>query len=469
MLTFAANMTRQAPLELGEKPIPQLLFQYALPSIVAMTATSTLNIVDRIFIGQGVGPLAIAGLASTLPFMNLGAAFGAMVGVGTGAVISIRLGQEKYDTALRVLGNAVTLNIIIGLLFAVICWIFLDPLLILFGASQNTLPYARDYMQVLLIGNVISHSYLGLNNVIRAAGHPTKSMLCTILAVGLNCVLDPLFIYGFHWGIRGGAIATVIAQTASFVWQLFILSNPSEVLHLQRGIYRVSLKIIRQIIAIGMSPFLMNCCACLVVIFINTGMRKYGDLLPIPGGGDRAIAAYGIDNSVIFFFLMIVVGINQGMQPIAGYNWGARKNERVWEVLRYAILVATVITSIGFFIGELAPEFVVSMFTKDKHIIEIAARGFRIDVLVFPVVGTQMVISNLFQNIGHAGKSIILSLTRQALFLLPGLYLLPLLWGLDGVWTAIPIADALSIILALIMLGWLIRHVRRAELSSHTR
>ncbi len=459
MFTFASTMKQQAPLELGTESVSKLLFQYAMPAIIAMTASSVLNIVDRIFIGQGVGPLAISGLATTLPFMNLSAAFGAMVGVGAGAVISIRLGQGNYDTAKRVLGNTVTLNIIIGVAFAAGCWLVLDKLLVWFGASSNTLPYAREYMEVLLLANVISHSYFGLNNVLRAMGHPTQAMMCTILAVGLNCLLDPLFIYVLHWGIRGAAIATVLAQTASLVWQFFVLSNPQEALHLQRGIYRMSGTIVWQIIAIGMSPFLMNCFACIVVLFINTGMRKYGDMLPIENGGDMAIAAYGIVNSVIFFFLMIVMGINQGMQPIAGYNWGARQNSRVWQVLRYALFVATCITTVGFLIGELIPELVIRMFTNDRNIIAIATRGFRIDVLVFPIVGAQMVIGNFFQNIGHAGKSILQSVTRQALFLVPGLYLLPLFWGLDGVWAAIPISDTLSFGVAVGMLIWLIKHV----------
>ncbi len=456
-------MAQEAPLELGTERVSKLLFQYALPAIVAMTASSILNIVDRIFIGQGVGPLAISGLATTLPFMNLSAAFGALVGVGSAAVISIRLGQGNYETAKRVLGNSVTLNIVLSILFTIVGWIFLDKLLFLFGASQNTLKYARSYMEVLLICNIVTHCYFGFNHVLRATGHPTQAMMCTILAVGLNCVLDPLFIYVFHWGIRGAAIATMLAQTVSLVWQIILLSNPREVLHLQRGIYKASLTIISQILAIGMSPFLMNCCACLVVLFINAGMRKYGDLLPIENGGDMAIAAYGIVNSVIFFFLMIVMGINQGMQPIAGYNWGARKNSRVWQVLRYSIYVATLITLVGFIIGEFVPDFVIRMFTHDLTIREIAARGFRIDVMVFPIVGAQMVIGNFFQNIGHAGKSIFLSVTRQALFLIPGLYLLPLVWGLDGVWAAIPIADAVSFFFALGMLLWLIKRVNRYE------
>ncbi len=456
-------MKQQAPLELGTEKVSKLLFQYALPAIVAMTAASVLNIVDRIFIGQGVGPLAISGLATTLPFMNLSAAFGALVGVGSASVISIRLGQGNYETAKRVLGNSVTLNVGLSLLFTIVSWFFMDKFLFWFGASNNTLRYARSYMEVLLICNIITHCYFGFNHVLRATGHPTQAMMCTILAVGLNCVLDPLFIYVFHWGIRGAAIATVLAQTVSLIWQLMLLNNPREVLHLQRGIYKVSLTIIGQILAIGMSPFLMNCCACLVVLFINAGMRKHGDLLPIENGGDMAIAAYGIVNSVIFFFLMIVMGINQGMQPIAGYNWGARLNQRVWQVLRYSIYAATLITLIGFLIGEFTPDLIIRMFTHDSTIIEIATRGFRIDVLVFPIVGAQMVIGNFFQNIGHAGKSIFLSVTRQALFLIPGLYLLPLFWGLDGVWAAIPISDAISFVFAFAMLLWLIKRVNKNE------
>ncbi len=454
--------------ELGTERISSLLFRYAMPAIIAMTASSVLNIADRFFIGKGVGALAISGLATTLPFMNLTAAFGAMVGVGAGSVISIRLGQKDYKSANHVLGNTVTLNLIIGTLVALVGLTWLDTFLTWFGASENTIPYAREYMQALLIGNVISHSFLGLNSVIRSGGHPTLAMKYTILVVILNCILDPLFIYVFQWGIQGAAWATVISQFVGLTLQLYLLTRKKEVLHLTSGTYRLSGKIVRQIVAIGSSPFLMNSCACLVVLLINHGMRKYGDMLPIENGGDMAIASYGIVNSVVFFFLMIVMGVNQGMQPIAGYNWGAHQDHRVWQVLRYALAGGTFITVIGFLIGEFIPEHIVGIFTDSADVTYLAARGFRIDVAVFPIVGAQMVISNFFQSIGHAGKSIILSLTRQLLFLIPGLYILPQHLGFDGVWWAIPLSDLASFFLAVGMLIWLVRYLKKRDETNRT-
>lgn len=447
------TQNQYVPTELGTQPVASLLFRYALPAIIAMTATSLLNVIDCAFIGHGAGQEAIAGLATTLPFMNLAAAFGAMVGVGASSVISIRLGQKDYKTAQHVLGNTITLNIVISIAFAVLCWIFLDPLLTVFGAkSEVTRFYAREYMEILLLGNVIAHSYLGLNSVIRSAGHPKLSMMCTITAVVLNTFLDWLFVMEWHWGIRGAAIATVIAQSVGLVIQLILLSRPTELLHLQRGIYGINLTIIRQILAIGLSPCLMNCCACLVVILINDGMFRYG--------GDAALGAYGIDNKVVFFFLMIVMGLNQGMQPIVGYNWGAHLDDRVWRCLRYTIIGATIVTFVGFLIGETIPGYVVRLMGATGEMEDIATRGFRIDVAVFWLVGGQMVIGNFFQSIGHAGKSIFLSLSRQLLFLVPGLLILPRFLGLDGVWIAIPLSDALSVIFAVTMLVMTIRKAR---------
>jgi len=456
-------MAQYIPTELGSRSIPRLLFQYAFPAIIAMTAASLYNIVDSIFIGH-IGPdgswgnsdgMAISGLALTFPLMNIAAALGAMVGVGASTVISVRLGQRQYQTAQHVLGNTVVLNILLGTLFMVACLLFLDPILRVFGASPATLPYARDYMTVILLGNVVSHSYFGLNAVLRAAGHPQKAMYCTILTVVVNALLDPLFIFTFGMGIQGAAIATILSQFISLVWQFKLLSNKSEMLHLHRGIYGLRFDIIRQIIAVGMSPFLMNLCACLVVLLINKGMKEYG--------GDAAIAAYGIVNRVVFLFLMMVMGLNQGMQPIVGYNWGARQNKRVWQTLRLTILCAEVVVVTGFLMGELCPNVLTRLFTDNAGIIRMADRGFRIDVLVFPIVGIQMVVGNFFQSIGHAGKSIIQSLTRQMLFLVPGLMLLPPKLGLDGVWLAIPLSDVLSFFVSMAMLWWLISKVRREE------
>ena len=456
-------MNQHAPTELGSKPIGQLLMKYALPAIIAMTASSLYNNVDRIFIGQGVGPEAISGLATTFPFMNLSAAFGAMIGVGASAIISIRLGQKDYKSAQRVLGNSVVFNIMMGLIFTACTIPFLDQILTLFGASKNTLPYARDYMEVILYGNLITHLYFGMNAVLRSAGHPKEAMYCTMLTVVVNTILDPIFIYVLGLGIRGAAIATIISQSVSLVWQFRIFSNPREVLHLQRGIYRPSMHIARQILSIGASPFLMNCCACLVVLIINGQMRTYGDLLGVPNGGDMAIAAYGITNSVVFFFLMIVMGFNQGMQPIVGYNWGARQNQRVWRCLNFTIVCASIVSTTGCIICMLFPGAITHFFTNDEIITDICTRGFRLSSIMLPVVGAQMVTGNFFQSIGHAGKSIFLSLTRQLLFLIPFLYTLPQFLGLDGVWLSLPASDGISCIAAFSMLWWLVRKVKKQD------
>ena len=431
-------------MELGTQPVGKLLMQYAIPAIIAMTASSLYNIVDSIFIGQGVGPLAISGLAVTFPFMNLGAAFGAMVGVGASTLISVKLGQRDYGTAQLVLGNVVTLNTIIGIVYTIVCLMFLDPILYFFGASADTIVYARDFMEVILLGNIFTHMYLGLNAVLRASGHPQKAMYATINTVVINTILAPIFIYGFEWGIRGAAIATVIAQIVSLIWQFKILTDKNELLHLRRGIYQLQSKIVKNMIAIGLSPFCMNVASCFIVIFINQGLKEYD--------GDLAIGAYGIVNRLTFICVMIVMGITQGMQPIAGYNYGAQQYHRVNEVLKLAIWGATAVTTFTFLVGELIPELTVSIFTTDEGLISRAAEGFRISVLVFPIVGFQMVTSNFFQSIGMANKAIFLSLTRQLLFLLPGIIILPTFMGAAGIWWSMPISDVIASVVAAVLL-----------------
>ena len=341
-----------AAAELGTERIRKLLVQYAVPAIIAMTDSSLYNMVDSIFIGLGVGPMAISGLALTFPLMNLAAAFGSLVGVGAASLISMRLGQKDYESAQHILGNVVVLNLIIGISFGGVTLVFLDPILRFFGASDATLGYAHDYMSIILLGNIVTHTYLGLNSVLRASGHPRKSMYATINTVVINAALDPLFIYGFGWGIRGAAIATVLAQAVSLGWQFRLLSDPGQLLHLHRGIYRLRRRIIREILSIGMSPFLMNVTACFIVILINKGLKEHG--------GDLMIGAYGIVNRLGFFFVMIVMGLNQGMQPIAGYNFGARQFDRLMQVLRMTIIGAVCVTTSGFLLGELAPRWAVA-------------------------------------------------------------------------------------------------------------
>lgn len=418
--------------------------QYSLPAIIAMTASSLYNMVDSIFIGQGVGPMAISGLALTFPFMNLAVAFGAGVGVGASSCISVKLGQKDYKTAQQVLGNTVTLNLIIGIAFSIVSLLFLDPILYFFGASEQTLPYARDYMVIILLGNVFSHMYFGMNGVLRAAGKPRQAMYATIFTVVLNTILDPIFIYPMNLGIQGAAYATILSQVLALVWQMRIFSNKNELLHLSRGIYRLKKSIVENILAIGLSPFSMNVCACIVVIFINKGLLQYS--------GDLAVGAYGIANKVCFIFVMVNMGLNQGMQPIAGYNYGAMKFDRLMQVLKLAVIAGTCITTCGFLVAEFIPGPCARLFTTDPELIRLSVNGMRIMMAAFVLVGSQMVITNFFQSIGKAKISMFLSLSRQMIFLLPMLLLLPLFLGVDGIWWAMPISDTIAEIVAVVMM-----------------
>lgn len=424
---------KQATLELGTKPVGRLLMQYALPAMVAMTASSLYNIIDRAFIGQVVGPEAIAGLGITFPLMNLSGAFGAAVGVGASTCISVKLGQKDYKAAEHLLGNTVTLNLIVGLLFMAVCFVFLNPILRFFGASDVTLPYAREFMEVILAGNMITHMYFGMNAVLRAAGKPRHAMYAVLFTVGMNIALVIAFVWWFRWGIRGAALATVSSQSMALCWQLWIFSDKKELLHLRRGIYRLKADLVKNIISIGISPFLMNATACVVVIFMNNQFVRYG--------GDMAVGAYSIANSIAMVFFMFVIGVNQGMQPIAGYNYGAMKYDRMMRVLWLAIAVATGILLLGWGLSMLFPRQLARIFTTDKTLIDMASRGIKLNMLVFYVVAGQAVITNFFQCIGKVKISIFLSLTRQLILLIPMAYILPLFLGLDGVWYSMAASD----------------------------
>lgn len=448
-------------LELGTKPAGQLLVRYAVPAIIAMVASSLYNLVDRIFIGQGVGAMAISGLTVTFPFMNLSGAFGAAIGVGASTLISVKLGQKDYKTAQNIFGNTITLNIIVGVAFAAVCLVFLDPILILFGASKDTLPYAREYMEFILYGNAITHLYFGMNAVLRSASKPKHAMAATIFTVILNAILDPIFIYVLHWGIRGAAYATILAQFVAMLWQFYIFSDKSQILHLQREYLVPKWHLIKSIIGIGISPFSMNACSCLVVIFINNSLAHYG--------GDYSVGAYGIGNSIVFIFIMITMGLNQGMQPIAGYNYGAKKYARMMRVVNLTIIFATITTTFGWIVCEFAPELCVRLFTNDKDLTKIAIRGLRINALFLPIVGYQMVITNFFQSIGKAKISIFLSLSRQLIFLIPSVVALPLFFQLDGVWAALPTSDFLaSFVAAWFMIVYMKRFRNHKEEPDNT-
>jgi len=450
-------MSRQfIPTELGTEKVSKLLMQYALPAIIAMTAASLYNLLDSIFIGHGVGALAISGFAITFPFINIAAAFGSLVGVGAGTLISVRLGQKDYATAQRVLGNVFILNIVIGTLFTIVSLVFLDPILYFFGASESTIAYAREYMFIILLGNIVTHLYFGLNSVLRSAGHPKKAMMLTILTVVLSTALDPLFIFVFGWGIRGAAIATILAQLVALIWQFKIFRNKNELLYLHKGIFKPDFRIIKDMCSIGLAPFLMNTASCAIVILINNALKTHS--------GDLAIGAYGIINRIAFIFVMIVMGLNQGMQPIAGYNYGAKQIARVQEVLKLTVIFATIITTIAFLIGIFIPEQTARIFTSDEELIQLSAYGLRTAIIFFPLIGAQIVIANFFQSIGMAGKAIFLSLIRQVIVLIPCLVILPEFFGITGVWMSLPISDLAASIVSTTMIIYQIRKFKKGQI-----
>lgn len=449
--------------ELGTAPIRNLLIQYALPGIIAMTASSLYNITDSIFIGHGCGAMALSGLTIAKPFMDICAAFGSLVGVGASALVAIKLGEKDYGSVGKILGNVIILNTLLGALIALVGLIWLDPILYAFGASEVTLSYAHQYMEIILFGNILTHIYYGLNNMLRSMGHPRSAMFSTIVAVFANVVLDPIFIFGLELGVRGAALATVISQAIAVVWQFTIFLNPKEIIHFHRGIWRLDKVITLRSLSIGTAPFLMNLASCFVVIIINNQLKTYG--------GDMAIATYGVINRFTFVFAMIVMGLNQGMQPIVGYNYGSKQYDRMVRAFQLTAICATCVMGGVFFLGEIVPEWMIRMFTHDTELIAQAITPMRIVVSAMLIVGFQMVTGNFFTSIGMAGKSIFLSLTRQVIYLIPLLIGLPLLWHsvapdvspIYGVWWSLPISDTIAALTAAIMLWVEIRHFRRNQ------
>ena len=433
-----------APNEMGTAEIGKLLISYALPSIAAQMVSSIYNVVDSIFIGRGVEPLAIAGFGITLPLMNLAGAFGSLVGAGGATLISIKLGQKDKDGANNVLGNVVVLNIIIGLTVMVLGLAFMDKILVLFGASDDTISFARDFMEVILFGNVITHLYFGLLCAVRSSGFPKKAMTITMLSVVVNIILCPIFIFVLGLGIRGAALATVIAQTFGLSILIRHFSDKEKYISFHTKFLKPRADIVKGIISVGLSPFMMNICACFVVIIVNNQLKVYG--------GDYAIGAYGIVNKMLMLFVMLVLGLNQGMQPIAGYNYSAKKYGRVTEVFRKTVVYATIVMICAFAVCELFPHAICSIFTDDERMTDISANAMKIMVAAFPIIGFQMVTSNFFQSIGKAVTAAVLSTTRQLLFLLPALLILPRFFGLNGVWCAMPVSDVISTVLAVYLL-----------------
>ena len=441
---MSEDMTSGSNLTLGTKPISKLLLQYSVPAIIASVATSLYNIVDSIFIGQGVGPMAISGLAITFPLMNLVIGFCTLIAVGGAAISSIFLGQKNIVRATEVVNNVMLLCVVHAALFGGITFLFLDPILYFFGATDATIPYAREFMRVILLGTPISYIFIGLNNVMRATGYPKKAMISALLSVLVNVILAPIFIFVLDWGISGAAIATVIGQLCAAMWTMHHFLSKKSTVHLDLRYKWFVPAIVKRMYSIGLSPFLMNCCACLVVVFLNKA------LLDSAGAeGNIAVGAYGILNRTTMFFVMIVFGVTQGMQPILGYNYGAGNWDRVKRTLYKGIMIGTAITAIGWIVTECFPDVISRMFTNDSLMVDIASRGFRIYFICYPVVGVQIVIQNYFQSIGKPLPSIFLSLTRQLVFLLPFLWIPPKYLGVDGVWMSMVASDFLAFIVAI--------------------
>ncbi len=445
--TINSSRGVSSPVSLGSDPIGKLLVKYSVPAIIASVATSLYNIIDSIFIGQGVGPMAIAGLAITFPLMNLVAAFCMLIAVGGATISSIFLGQKDLSRATDVANNVMTFCLIHALVFGGLALLFLDPILMFFGATPETIPYAREFMEIILYGTPISFVFIGLNYLMRATGYPAKAMISALISVVINLILAPLFIFKMGLGIKGAAIATVLGQTVAFMWVLIHFFNKKSYVHFKRGNKWFSMDIARKIYAIGMSPFLMNVCACVVVVFINKALLETGG-----SDGNLAVGAYGIINRTTMFFVMIVFGVTQGMQPILGYNYGAGNTKRVKSTLNKGIIIGVIITFVGWLVTELAPEQVSRLFTTDPKLIQIASEGFTIYFICYPVVGCQVVIQNYFQSVGKPKLSIFLSLTRQLVFLLPFLWILPGYFGIDGVWASMSASDVIACIIAILTL-----------------
>ena len=437
--------------ELGTQSIRSLLMKYALPGIIAMTASSLYNMVDSIFIGHGVGAMALSGLTVAKPFMDICAAFGTLVGVGASSLVAIKLGEKDYRSANDVLANVILLNVLLGALVMAVGLYWLDPILYAFGASDVTITYAREYMEVILWGNILTHIYYGLNSMLRSIGHPKIAMYATILAVVVNIILDPIFIFVLDMGVRGAALATMISQLVSVIIELVIFLNPKEVIYFHRGIWRLKRDITMRALGIGTAPFLMHMASCFVVIVLNNQLKRYG--------GDMAIATFGMTNRFMFFFSMIVMGLNQGMQPIVGYNYGAKLFDRMVRALKLTAMCATCVMGVLWLFGLIWPEGFIRLFTHDELLIAQSVAPARVMLCTMVMVGFPMVVGNFYTSIGMSGKAIFLSLTRQVIFLIPCILLLPLLFQtlnftpIWGVWWSLPLCDALAAVLAAIILN----------------
>lgn len=433
-------MANEITWRLEHEKISRLLVHYAIPAVIGTMVNALYNIVDRIFIGQGVGPLAMAGLTLTFPILLFLQAFGMLVGAGAATRVSIHLGRKANDMAEKVLGNALTLTFIITLVTVIPCMIWMEDLLIAFGGSVQTIPYAKDYLNIVVPGTILTSLSFGFNAIMRASGYPKKAMFTMLIGAVTNVILDPVFIFWLDMGIKGAAIATIISMLVCMLFVMNHFVQKDSIVRFHRGIFNLEKHVVWNILTIGVSPFAMQLAGSLVVVIQNYALKQYG--------GDLALGANGIITSVAMLLVMLIIGIAQGMQPIVGFNFGAKKYGRVQETLRLVIIISTIIMGIGCFCSVAFPKLISRAFTNDPALLDVTANGLRISLLVFIVVGSQISISQFFQSIGIAWKAMFLSLSRQVLFLIPAMLLFSHFWGLDGVWYAAPFSDFVAAVTA---------------------
>lgn len=436
--------------ELETKDIKSLLWMYAMPAVVSQVIASVYNICDRVFLGQCVGALAIAGLAITMPIMNIIHAFGSLVGAGSSARMSIVLGKKDVNWAEKILGNSMILTFILGFIFVTGSYVFMDRILTMFGASADTIAYAREYMDIVLPGMFMTTVTFNLTGLIRATGYPTKSMWILVGGAVLNIILDAVFIYALDWGIAGAAWATTISMTVSGIVAIMHFVQPKSFIRFRRHAWRPKGYIFRNILLIGMSPFLMNVAASGVVALLNRQLIRFG--------GDMAVGAYGIINTFASFAVLLILGVCQGMQPIAGYNYGAGHPHRLKSVYVLTMRVNVIIGMVSAVLALTIPHILLRAFTKEEELIQIAIPAMRFILVMFALVGFTITNSTFFQSIDKPWIAIVTSLSRQVLFLAPMIYLVPTIFinmggnGLTGVWASMTISDVMGALLAFLLM-----------------
>ncbi len=436
-------MTHHNPL--GSEKIGTLILKFSVPAIIGMVVSATYNIVDRIYIGNAadLGPNGLAGITVSFPLMLIQLAIGVLFGVGGATLFAIRLGQKKPQEAEQVLGNALVLLVVTGLSYTIFGEVFLNPILQLFGASETVLPYAADYLRVIFLGSVFQIVSLGMNHFVRADGSPKIAMMTMFIGAGINIVLDPVFIYGFGWGMAGAAWATILAQAVSATWVVLYFIGKRSHHHLHKVNLRIQPALIQQIAALGLPGFLLQLASSVLNTVLNKSLLTYG--------GDLAISGMGVINSVQTFLVMPVIGLNQGVQPIVSFNFGAHQIQRVREAILKAMGIATVIVGTGFLVTRFFPSLLVALFNRDAALMAFTVPALSTWFLMLPVVGFQILGANFFQAIGRYKTAMVLTLTRQVLILIPAVLILPMLYGLQGILYAAPIADGLAAVLTLIV------------------